>query len=112
MSDEDDPNTETPPQHTDETAAGRGGMQDTAIIDELSRVLLTDTKPPSMPSRPIGGESKRLLAVTRVVNAYHHYLSAVANRPAGEMTAADVARLGMILKILEDVEPRDPFGRL
>ncbi|PSC03745.1 hypothetical protein SLNSH_17535 [Alsobacter soli] len=88
----------------------RPGMNETAILDGLSRVLLADTKQqPAEFGRQ--AESKRLQAITRLVNAYHNYLSVVANRQMDEITAGDVARLGMILKIVEEIEPSDRLRR-
>ncbi|PSC04290.1 hypothetical protein SLNSH_14985 [Alsobacter soli] len=93
-------------------ASARPSPQDSAIIDGLSRVLLADSKQaPDMP-RLLQHENKRLLAVTRVVNAFHNYLATVANRQMDEISASDVARLGMILKILEDIEPSDRLRRV
>ena len=63
------------------------------------------------PTRQIPTESKRLQAITRVVNAFHNYLAVVAGRQMDEITASDVARLGMILKILEEIEPTDRLRR-
>ncbi|GGH32146.1 hypothetical protein GCM10007036_43810 [Alsobacter metallidurans] len=94
------------------SAPPRPAPNDTAILDSLSRVLLADAKQTSDMPRGLLAESKRLQAVTRVVNAYHSYLATVAGRQMDEMTTGDIARLGMILKIIEEIEVNDRGRRL
>lgn len=94
------------------SATPRPAPNDTAILDSLSRVLLSDSKQTSDMPRGLLAESKRLQAITRIVNGYHNYVTTVAGRPLDEMTTGDVARLGMILKIIEEIEVSDRGRRL
>ncbi|WP_406855832.1 hypothetical protein ABEG18_25495 [Alsobacter sp. KACC 23698] len=88
------------------------GVQDSNIIDGLSRALFSDVKQgPGEFGRTNQQDHKRLLAVTRIVNAYYNYLSSVCNRPLDEITPSDVTRLGLILKTVEESEHQDRIRR-
>jgi hypothetical protein len=76
-------------------------LADQAILDGLSRALMGDKQ-----------DVKKLTATTRVINAFHNYLGTVCGRPSDETTPQDTMRLGMILKILEELEPQDRLRRL
>ncbi|GGH18873.1 hypothetical protein GCM10007036_21330 [Alsobacter metallidurans] len=93
-------------------SSARPAQSDTAILDSLSRVLLGDAKQSFDLPRALQSESKRLQAITKIVNSFHNYIATVAGRPADEMTASDVARLGMVLKIVEEIELTDRTRRL
>jgi hypothetical protein len=76
-------------------------LADQAILDGLSRALMGDKQ-----------DVKKLTATTRVINAFYNYLGVVCGRPSDDTTPQDTMRLGMILKILDELEPQDRLRRL